>query len=55
MLFRIILLSILGYLLYRYLKKMLSPPSQVKGQAHSREKKKNKDNIEDAEFEDIDG
>jgi hypothetical protein len=54
MLLRIILLSILGYLFFRFVKKMLSPPPPVRGQAQSKEKKKYNTNIEDAEFEDLD-
>ena len=54
MLLRIILLIILGYLVYRFIKRVLSPPSPVKGQRRNSEKKKYDANIEDAEYEDLD-
>jgi len=55
--FRIILLGILGYILYRLIKPAFSPKPanpHVKGDVQDESMIQKKKNVEDAEFEDLD-
>jgi hypothetical protein len=52
---KFLIIVVLSYILFRFVKKALSSPSSVKGQARNNENKKQyNSNIEDAEFEDLD-
>jgi hypothetical protein len=53
MLIRIIILSIIGYLLYRMIRHALTPTAHVKGRPKSEKKINYKDKAEDADFEEI--
>ena len=55
--FRVILLGILGYLLYRLIRPALSAKPanpHVKGESQDESVIQKKKNVEDAEFEDLD-
>ena len=54
MFLRIILIFIIGYFVYQFLKKILLPNPSVKGKPKGSAKKKYNGNIEDAEYEEID-
>jgi hypothetical protein len=54
MLFRILILSLAGYLLYRMIKQAFTPKSHVKGKPKSEKKINYSNKIEDADFEEID-